>query len=37
VTVFLDLTYKPMIEHIVDIGLLPDIQISAESTLVINY
>jgi hypothetical protein len=37
VTVFLDLTYKPMISHIVDIGILPDIEISAESTLVINY
>jgi len=37
VTVFLDLTYQPMISHIVDIGILPDIEISAESTLVINY
>jgi len=37
VTVFLDFTYEPLISTVVDIGVLPDITISAESTLVINY
>ena len=37
VTVFLDFTYKPLISYVVDVGVLPDIDISAESTLVINY
>jgi hypothetical protein len=37
VTVFLDFTYQPLIRQVVDIPFLPDITISAESTLVINY
>ncbi|MGI9579237.1 MAG: TadE/TadG family type IV pilus assembly protein [Microthrixaceae bacterium] len=37
VTVFLDFTYKPMVAYAFDVGVLPEIQISAESTLVINY
>lgn len=37
VTVFMDFTYQPLITTVVDIGILPDIAISAESTLVINY
>jgi hypothetical protein len=37
VTVFLDFTYQPLIRDVVDIGVLPNITISAESTLVINY
>ena len=37
VTVFLDFAYKPLISMVMDIGVLPDITISAESTLVINY
>lgn len=37
VTVFLDFTYKPIISTVMDFGVLPDIAISAESTLVINY
>ena len=37
VTVFLDFTYQPMIGEVVDVPFLPDITISAESTLVINY
>ncbi len=37
VTVFLDFAYKPLISMVLDVGVLPDITISAESTLVINY
>jgi len=37
VTVFLDFTYQPLISAVIDVGILPDITISAESTLVINY
>lgn len=37
VTVFLDFTYQPLVTEVVDIPFLPDITISAESTLVINY
>ena len=37
VTVFLDFTYQPMISEVLDVGFLPNIGISAESTLVINY
>jgi Flp pilus assembly protein TadG len=37
VTVFLDLSYRPLVGTVVDVGILPDIFISAESTLVINY
>ena len=37
VTVFLDFVYEPLISAVVDIPVLPDITISAESTLVINY
>jgi len=37
VTVFLDFTYQPLVREVVDIPFLPDINISAESTLVINY
>jgi hypothetical protein len=37
VTVFLDFVYEPLISTVVDIGVLPDITISSESTLVINY
>ena len=37
VTVFVDFVYQPIIGTIVDVGFLPDITISAESTLVINY
>ena len=37
VTVFLDYTYSPLLDEIVNIGFLPDITISAESTLVINW
>jgi hypothetical protein len=37
VSVFVDLAYRPLIATILDIGVLPDITISAESTLVINY
>ena len=37
VSVFLDLSYRPLVAAVVDVGILPDISISAESTLVINY
>lgn len=37
VTVFLDFTYKPLIESVLGVGILPDITIEAESTLVVNY
>jgi hypothetical protein len=37
VSVFLDMSYKPLIGTVVDMTFLPDIFISAESTLVINY
>jgi hypothetical protein len=37
VSVFVDLAFRPLIDEIVHIGVLPDITISAESTLVINY
>jgi hypothetical protein len=37
VTVFLDFTYQPLVREVVEIPFLPDITISAESTLVINY
>jgi Flp pilus assembly protein TadG len=37
VTVFMDFTYKPLISTVMDIGVLPNIAINAESTLVINY
>lgn len=37
VTVFLDFTYQPLISEVLDMALLPDLTISAESTLVINY
>ena len=37
VTVFLDFTYEPLVGAVVEIPFLPDITISAESTLVINY
>ena len=37
VTVFLDFTYQPLIAYAFDVGVLPDISIRAESTLVINY
>mgnify|MGYP001548098210 FL=1 len=36
VTVFLDFAYQPLITHVLDVSVLPDITISAESTLVIN-
>lgn len=36
VTVFVDYSYDPLIEAIVDVPILPTITISAESTLVIN-
>jgi hypothetical protein len=37
VTVFVDFTYKPLIKEVLDVAVLPDIAINAESTLVINY
>jgi hypothetical protein len=37
VTVFVDYTYRPLVAAVVDVGVLPDITISAESTLVINW
>jgi Flp pilus assembly protein TadG len=37
VTVFLDVTYSPLLGEVFNIEILPDITISAESTLVINY
>ena len=37
VTVFVDFTYQPLIREVADVPVLPDITISAESTLVINY
>jgi TadE-like protein len=37
VTVFLDFTYAPLVAEVLNVGILPDINISAESTLVINY
>ena len=37
VSVFLDLSYRPLVATVVDVALLPDISINAESTLVINY
>lgn len=37
VTVFVDYTYQPMLAEILDTRFLPDITISAESTLVINW
>jgi hypothetical protein len=37
VTVFLDFVYQPLVRQVIDIGMLPDITISAESTLVVNY
>lgn len=37
VTVFLDFTYRPIIGALVNIAILPDISLSAESTLVVNY
>jgi hypothetical protein len=36
VTVFADYSYDPVFKSIFDIGLIPTITISAESTLVIN-
>lgn len=36
VTVFVDFSYDPVIKYIVDVPILPEITISAESTLVIN-
>ena len=36
VTVFADYSYDPIFKQILDIGILPSIAISAESTLVIN-
>jgi len=36
VTVFVDFTYEPLAAAILDIPLLPEITLSAESTLVIN-
>lgn len=37
VTVFLDFTYQPLVEQVLGVGVLPDIVISSESTLVVNY
>ncbi len=37
VTVFVDFTFKPLIGTILEIGLIPELTISAESTLVVNY
>jgi hypothetical protein len=37
VTVFIDFLYRPLVAEVFNIGVLPDITISAESTLVINY
>jgi hypothetical protein len=37
VTVFVSFTYQPLIGEVVGVGVLPDISIDAESTLVINY
>jgi hypothetical protein len=37
VTVFVDFTYNPVIEDLFDFQVLPEITISAESTLVINH
>jgi hypothetical protein len=37
VSVFLDFTYRPLVDAVVHVSFLPDISISAESTLVINY
>jgi hypothetical protein len=36
VTVFVDFTYDPLLKQVIDIGFLPTITISAESTLVVN-
>jgi hypothetical protein len=36
VSVFVDYTYDPLIEQTLGVSILPDITISAESTLVIN-
>ena len=36
VTVYPDFTHEPLISTVMDVGVLPDITISAESTLVIN-
>lgn len=36
VTVFVDYSYEPLIASVVDVPVLPTINISAESTLVIN-
>ena len=37
VTVFVDFSYRPLVGAVVEIPVLPEITISAESTLVINY
>ena len=37
VTVFVDFTYRPLVSEVVNVSVLPEITISAESTLVINY
>jgi len=37
VTVFVDFTYRPLVSEVVDVPILPDITIRAESTLVVNY
>jgi hypothetical protein len=36
VSVFVDFTYEPLFEQILQVGFLPTITISAESTLVVN-
>jgi len=37
VSVFAEYAYEPIIKSVFDIGLIPDITISAESTLVVNH
>jgi Flp pilus assembly protein TadG len=37
VTVFIDYNYRPLLSEVMNLEVLPDITISAESTLVINY
>jgi hypothetical protein len=36
VTVFVDFTYDPILKQIADVSLIPQVTVSAESTLVIN-
>ena len=37
VTVFVNFTYRTLLGEVLDVALLPEISIEAESTLVINF